>query len=291
MRAAVLGATGYLGKHLCRAFAEAGLAVRAIARDEARLGWARSFCDEVVTPDGFSIDALTSHLDGVDVLYSGVGIREPKRKPSVWDVDYQINANAFAAAQTIGVGRLLFVAAIAADHLRDADPATARERVIAELRAGACDFTVVRSTNYFSDMAGVWKLTQHGCGVVVGPETLRTNPIHGADLAREMVRLATTDEGRNQIVSRGGPESFSVREIMTLALAERGRLPRLLRIPTPLLSAARVVSSPFNPTVAGYLSAVTQYLRMPDLLAPAVGDRTLGGFFSALAAGKDAEQA
>lgn len=289
--AALSGATGYLGKHLCRAFSEAGYRVRALCRDESRLGWARPFCAEVVAGAVDDDAVLARFLDGARVVYSGVGIREPRRKPSVWDVDYAINARIFAAAQHGAAERLLFVCAIAADRLENADPAAARERVIAELVAGPRPYTVVRSTNYFSDMAGVWRLVQRGCGVVVGADTLLTNPVHGADLAAEMVRLASTEEGRNQIVSRGGPEPLSIRQIMTMALAHAGHPPRLLRLPLPLLSAARVVTSPFNPTVAGYLSAVTQYLRMPDLLAPACGTRRLDDFFAALARGEDPEQA
>ncbi len=291
MIAAISGATGYLGKHLCHAFKVRGFTVRALCRDEARLGWARPEVDEVIVASAVDAEAVARFVTGADVVYSGVGIKEAKRKPSVWDVDYAINSAVFAAAQQARVGRLLFVAAIAADRLRNADPASARERVIAELQAGACDYTVVRSTNYFSDMAGVWKLVQRGCGVVLGPETLKTNPVHGADLAAEMVRLATSPEGRNQIVARGGPEPFTVREIMTLALRHAGHPPRLVRVPTPLLAAARVVTAPFNPTVAGYLSAITQYLALPDLLAPAIGTRTLDAFFAALARGEPAEQA
>src|SRR5262245_15523431 len=223
LRVAVAGATGYLGQHVVLALHRAGYLVRALARDPARLGPARDACDDVFAAEATRAETLAGFCDGCDAVYAGLGIRSARRRPSVWDVDFAANRNVLEEARREGVRHFVFAAAIQADRLRTfgVEPAEARERVVDAVRSSGLSHTILRGSFYFSDMEKLFAMTRRGTGWVVAGGQTRLNPVHGADLADEVV-AAIRGERPTDLV-RGGPDTFTFREILELAFDVRGR--------------------------------------------------------------------
>lgn len=290
MKVLVSGATGYLGGHVVRALADAGHDVVALVRDPARLGSAAARCAQVRVAEATKPETLSGVAAGCDAVYSAVGIRSADRRADFWAVDHRANLNVFAEARREGVERAVFVSVHRADELRRAGVAVAeaRERVADTVAATFPRWTVFRPTAYFNDMEALFgAIRRFGVAVVPDRGALRVNPIHGADLAARIAQSfdADADADAGRCVAVGGPDVYSVRDIVTLAFEALGRRPRVVPVPSALLTPARHLASPFNPTLAAFLHALREIARRADMTAPAFGARRLADRFAELAAG------
>ena len=182
-RALIAGATGYLGGEVVKVLHEAGYWVRALARDEARLA-VRDACDDVFVGEATKPSTLSGAMDGIDVVFSSIGLRSFSRKPTIWDVDCQANLNLVELAERAGVRDFAFASLFRGDELRSQlAVAEARERVVDALRASKMRATVVRPNGFFNDMREMFDMAKRGRVWLVGSGAGRFNPIHGADLA------------------------------------------------------------------------------------------------------------
>src|SRR6185312_6862982 len=97
-RVLVAGATGYLGKHVARALKERGAWVRALIRNpqqrSALLPWVDDFAVAQVTRP----PTLCRVADGVDAVFSSIGITRQREGFTFEEVDYQGNVNLLTAA-------------------------------------------------------------------------------------------------------------------------------------------------------------------------------------------------
>ena len=99
----VAGATGYLGRNVVKAFKDRGYWVRALGRSEARLDPIKEFADELFTGEVTDPASLDGLCDGIDVVFSSVGITRLKDGLSFEDVDYQGNMYLLTVAESSGV--------------------------------------------------------------------------------------------------------------------------------------------------------------------------------------------
>lgn len=282
----VAGATGYLGRHVVAALHRSGFKVRALARDPARLGKVRDLCDEVLVAEATRNDTLDRLCEGVDIVFSSIGLRSFAPRPSFWEVDYQANMNVLSRATTAAVRHFIFVSALNADRIRArVSAAEARERVVDALIASGLRWTVLRPTGFFNDMEELFKMARRGAFYVVGSGTTSMNPIHGADVAQEVVRCIRDSTTHNQAIEIGGPDVFTYRQIGELAFEALGRPPKIRSIPPWLLAAASFLLMPFNANAANLLRAM-QVIGDMDMTGVPCGRHRLRDLFLELAAGE-----
>ena len=134
-RVLVAGATGYLGGFVAREFKERGCFVRALARSPEKLDPIRDKLDEVVAGEVTEPDTLDGVCDGVDVVFSSIGITRQKGKLTFKDVDYQGNLNLLREAQKAGVRKFIYVSVFNGPNLMHLDIVKAHEDFVAELQA------------------------------------------------------------------------------------------------------------------------------------------------------------
>ena len=182
-RILVAGSTGYLGGFVCRELKARGYFVRAVARSPEKLAPLRDCLDEVVEARVTHPESLEHVCDGIDVVFSSVGITRQKDGLTFRDVDYQGNKNLLDAALRAGVQKFVYVSAVNGTRLRHLDIVDAHEAFVDELEASGLAYTVVRPTGYFSDMSEVLEMARKGRVWLIGSGANRVNPIHGADLA------------------------------------------------------------------------------------------------------------
>ncbi len=95
----VAGSTGYLGKFAVRAFKQRGYRVRALTRSEERLAQAGPFTapavaewvDEVFVGEITKPETLDGLMDGVDFVFSSIGISRQRDGLTFEQVDHQAN--------------------------------------------------------------------------------------------------------------------------------------------------------------------------------------------------------
>lgn len=272
----IAGATGYLGRHLLNAYADAGFHVLALARRPDALADAAITPDRVIQAEVTEPDSLAGKLQGVDLVVSAVGITRQRDGLSYDDVDYRANRNLLDAALAADVGRFAYVHVLNAEQMPNVAMVRAKERFAQELAAAPIASTILMPSGFFSDLQEVLTMASQGRVYLFGDGAARISPIHGADMAAACVSATTAGLAAAPI---GGPESFTQNEIAELAFDVLERPSRVSHVPLWLGKLAVAIGSlvglkkPLGPLE--FFLAVSGI----DMTAPAHGRRRLGDAF------------
>ncbi len=231
----VAGATGYLGRNVVKALKDRGFWVRALGRSEAKLDPIKEFADELFIAEVTDPDSLDGTCDGIDIVFSSVGITRQKDGLTYNDVDYQGNRNLLTIAEAAGVSKFVYVHVLNAEKLQHVAMIQAKQAFVDELKRSALDHTVICPTGFFSDMEEFLSMARSGRVYLFGDGSNRINPIHGADLAEV---CAGALESREQQLDVGGPEVFTYREIAELAFDVLEKPKKITCLPKKLIAAA-----------------------------------------------------
>ena len=274
-RVLVAGATGYLGGFVAQEFKARGHFVRALARSPEKLASLRDSLDEIVRGEVTQPETLEHVCDGIDVVFSSVGITKQKGKLTFRDVDYKGNVNLLEAAQRAGVEKLIYVSVFRGPELLHLDIVKAHEDFVAVLKASGMEYAVIRPTGFFSDMGEYMKMARKGRVYLFGDGSNRINPIHGADLAKVCVDAA---KGSETEIDVGGPEVLTHREIAELALNALGRPVRITSVPLWVMRSVVSLTRMFNRHQGELLAFLTTAMSI-DAVAPTTGTDTLEAHF------------
>ena len=231
----VAGATGYLGRYVVKTLKDRGYWVRALGRNEARLDPIRKHADELFIGEVTDPASLDGLCDGIDIVFSSVGITRQKDGLTYRDVDYQGNRNLLTVAEGSGVSKFVYVHVLNAEELQHIAMIQAKQAFVDDLKRSALDYTVVCPTGFFSDMEEILSMARSGRVYLIGDGSKRINPIHGADLAEFCVDALQSPE---QQVNVGGPQVFTYREIAELAFDVLDQKTKITCIPRILVASA-----------------------------------------------------
>jgi len=231
----VAGATGYLGRNVVKALKDRGFWVRALGRSDAKLDPTKEFADELFIGEVTDPDSLNATCDGIDVVFSSVGITRQKDGLTYEVVDYQGNRNLLTIAEGSDVSKFVYVHVLNAEKLQHVAMIQAKEAFVDELKRSTLDHTVICPAGFFSDMEEFLSMARYGRVYLFGDGSNRINPIHGADLAEV---CADALESREQQLDVGGPEVFTYREIAELAFDVLEKPKKITCLPKKLIAAA-----------------------------------------------------
>ena len=167
-RVLVAGATGYLGGFVCKEFKDRGYFVRALVRSSERLDGLRGSTDKIVEAQITQTETLEHVCDGIEVVFSSVGITRQKDGLTFRDVDYQGNRNLLEVALRAGVKKFVYVSAFNGPNLRHLDIVAAHEDFVDELKKSGIEYAVLRPTGYFSDMGEILEMARKGRVWLIG---------------------------------------------------------------------------------------------------------------------------
>lgn len=278
-RVLVAGATGYLGGYVAQELKARGYFVRALVRSPAKLGHLGVLVDEVVQGEVTRPGTLEGICDGIDVVFSSVGITRQKGKLTFKDVDYQGNKNLLDMALKAGVGKFVYVSVYNGPGMLDLAIVKAHEDFVEVLKASGMSYSVIRPTGFFSDMEEYLKMARRGRVYLIGSGHNRINPIHGADLA--VTCVDAVDETAKEI-DVGGPEAHSHREIAEIALRCSGKKPRISTVPVWIMTSVVAFTKLFNRHQGELLAFFTRAMSS-EAIAPATGIHGLEDHFMDLA--------
>jgi uncharacterized protein YbjT (DUF2867 family) len=274
-RILVAGATGYLGGFVAREFKSRGHFVRALARSPHKLDPMKGAFDEIVNGEITVPESIKDVCEGIDVVFSSIGITKQKNKLTFKDVDYQGNKNLFEVAKKAGVKKFIYVSVFNGPNLLHLDIVKAHEDFVNVLRASGMNYAIIRPTGYFSDMGELFQMAKKGRVYLFGRGNNAINPIHGADLA---VTCVDAMQGQRQEIDVGGPEILTLREIAALALKTQDKPVKITSIPLWLTRITVAVTRFFN-RHQGELLAFLTTATTTEVVAPRTGAHTLKAFY------------
>jgi uncharacterized protein YbjT (DUF2867 family) len=280
----VAGATGYLGRYAVQEFKNRGYWVRALVRNPDKFKQQGPFfapsidnlADDVVFGDATKPETIAGVCDGIDVVFSSLGMIKPDFVHTNFDVDYQGNMNILELALKAKVRKFVYVSVFDAHRMMNIPNVQAHEKFVKELQAAKIASTVIRPNGFFSEIGQFVARAKKGFMFWVGDGYQRQNPIHGADLAKVCVDAV---EGKDLEVEVGGPEVFTYREMVDLACEIAGTKPAMLPLPFWLADGLVSVVGLFNPDVRDVALFATTLSKM-DIVSPKYGTHRLRDFFT-----------
>jgi uncharacterized protein YbjT (DUF2867 family) len=280
----VAGSTGYLGRYAVQEFKNRGYRVRALVRNPEKFKqpgpWfapsIENLVDEVVIGDATKPETLAGLCDGIDVVFSSLGMIKPDFVHSNFDVDYQGNMNILEQALKANVRKFVYVSVFDAHRMMNIPSVQAHEKFVRELQAAKIGSAIIRPNGFFSEIGQFVSRATRGYMLWVGDGYQRQNPIHGTDLAVVCVNAA---EGTDREVEVGGPEVFTYHEMVDLACEITGTRPLLLPLPFWLADGLVAAVGLFNPDVRDVALFATTLSRI-DIVSPKYGTHRLRDFFT-----------
>lgn len=295
-RVLIAGATGYLGKFVAQEFKRRGYWVRVLTRSVERLEEPGPFTapainrddvDDVFLGEVTRPDTLEGLMDGIDIVYSSVGISRQRDGLTFEQVDYQGNRNLIDLCERADVKKFVYVSMQGAENILNLAITDTHERVVKDLQASTMDYSmkyaIVRPCGFFSDMGMTLDMAKKGRVYLVGDGNNKMSPIHGADIA---IVCADAAEGDVLEVEAGGPDIMTQRESAELAFAVLGKPVKITVIPIwlarLLVKFVYLLSKQFG-DLADFIVTAGEI----DGVGPPLGKRNLRTYFEGLLAGKE----
>jgi uncharacterized protein YbjT (DUF2867 family) len=263
MRAAVLGATGFVGRALVPVLARRHDVV-AISRggDVAERGSVRAVAADVT--DG---DRLREALDGVDVAYHLV---HSLGGANFGEVDRRAATTVARESARAGVRRIVYLGGLGDDAPHLSEHLRSRAETASILAAGDVPVTTLRaavvvgrgSAAFETIVALVDRLP-----VMVAPRWVSTptQPIALDDVVAYLAGVAEHPEAAGETFDVGGPDVLTYRSMIECVGELRGRQPRIVEVPilSPRLSSYWLHL--VTPVRAGVSRPLVEGLRNPTV--------------------------
>lgn len=271
----VAGATGYLGQYLVKELKKRNYWVKVLIRKAAQAEMFENI-DEYFVGDITKSDSLIGVMEGVDWVFSTVGITRQKDGLTYMDVDYRGNANLLNEAEKANVVSFQYISAINGDSMRHLKIFEAKEKFVDALKSSKIRHCIMRPNGFFSDMQDFLKMAKGGRVYLFGHGNFKLNPIHGQDLANVCVDKMEQGVGQCTV---GGPDILSHNELATMALNAWGKKIKIVHLPDWVrrftISFMRLFTSSkkYGP-IEFFLTAMAQ-----DSIADTYGNKRLKVFF------------
>ena len=271
------GGTGYLGNHLWQQLLDSGYKVRALVRTPAKVDPLHKRLSDVRQVDVTKATTLADCCEQVDVVISTLGITRQRDGLSYMDVDYQANLNLLDEARRSGVKQFIYVSVLNGERFRRLKICAAKERFVDALKHSGLNYRIIRPNGFYSDLGEFVHMAQKGRIYLFGDGEYRTNPIHGADLAKAIVEQIDQPSGELPI---GGPQTLSHNDIARLAFAATGTPVNVTYIPnwlrqTVLFLLRNITSVKTYGPLEFFMTVMATHM-----LAPEYGERSLEAYFS-----------
>jgi uncharacterized protein YbjT (DUF2867 family) len=245
----VLGATGFIGRHVVGRLLAAGHQVTAAARDvdQVRRRFPAAIPVAVDLNHMTTPDSWRPLLAGADAVVNCAGILHERRGQSMDAIHRAAPVALFQACAASRIGRVIQISAVSADEAAGTSYARSKKAADDLLRSLDVDWVVLRpslvygrgsygGTSFLRGLAGLPWMTP-----VIGAGGQQFTPIHVDDLATTIL-LALEGKLARQSLEPCGPATLTLAEIVALTRSWLGLPPaRRLYVPMPLVrSLARL---------------------------------------------------
>lgn len=248
---ALTGATGFVGSHVARAFANNGWSVRILARRLPTNPILASVDPDLIVGDLDDASALRALVRGADVVVHAAGAVRALDAVGYYRANAQGTAGIVAAVQSEAPqSRLVLVSSLSAREPTLSDYAGSKRAGEVEVeRAGsALDWSIIRPPAVYGpgdrELLPFFKMAQSGWLAAPANGDAHVSLIHADDLAGAILVLATGSgcRGATLEVDDGRAGGYGWPDIAKVLGDTVGRSVRLIRVPRlPVYGLARLV--------------------------------------------------
>jgi NADH dehydrogenase len=272
MIACVFGGTGFLGRRVVQRLAAEGRTLRIAVRSSGQANAVRA---DVRNPR-----SVAAAVAGADAVINAVSAYVEKRDVTFESVHVQGARTLAEQAAVAGVARLVLVSGIGADAQSRSPYIRARGRGELAVREAFPRATIVRPSAMFGPgdalFAGLADLVRLLPAVpLIGGGRARLQPVYVEDVSEAIARILADPATAGQTYELAGPRTYTLRELISLALRLMDKRRPLVPLPFALAQLqARLFELLPNPPLT---TAQVDLLRSDNLASGSLpGFRDLG---------------
>ena len=236
----VLGGTGFVGGYVCSRLAKAGHQITLLTRDKQRARSSQLLPHtQLVELDIYQQPALTRVMRGHDVVINLVGILNERgfSGKGFQRAHVQLPDIIMAAMHELGLKRYIHMSALRAGEGNSHYQRT-RGEAEQHVRNSGLDWTIMqpsvifgRGDSFINRFAGLLKISPVLPLACAGS---RFQPVWVVDVAQTFVAAVERDETIGQSYELGGPDIFTLRQIVELVRDLLGVKRLIIGLPKPL---------------------------------------------------------
>jgi uncharacterized protein YbjT (DUF2867 family) len=232
----IAGSNGHVGSWIMRKAAARGLKARCFDLRPPAVT-CEGQAPEVITGDITDPAAVRRAMEGVEAVMYVVGLKRQSRQITHDMVEYGGMLNVISAARDAGVKHILYISALGVGTGIPATSLEAKGKTEQALQASGITHTIFRPSGYFTDFAEHFapKIRDTGSFTLIGPGTIRLQPLAPEDLAEAFLQAINNDAARNRIFKISGTEIFTIIEIVHLVARVVGQDVRIRHMPLGLM--------------------------------------------------------
>jgi len=258
----ITGATGFVGRAVVHRLAAESCEVRCLLRPsqhEQQLATGIPF--STVSADMNDLPALRTAMQDVTTVVHLTG-EEDLDHGGTMRTHVEDTANIITAAQEAGTRRFIYLSRLGADRASAYPLFRARGKAEAAVRESGLDTTILQASVIYGpeDVSTnmLVMLTKVIPFILPVPDTglSRFQPLWIVDLATCIMATLNRDDLIGQTVPLGGPEHFTLEQMVAEVLAAAGTRRRLVHVHMPLIQSGITLFDallPRNPTPSWWL--------------------------------------
>ena len=222
----LVGSTGSLGGRVARDLLQNGEPVRVLVRPNSAYRALEEAGAEIVFGDLKDVDSVARACAGAAIVITTANSAKRGGDDNLETVDRRGNRVLIDASRAAGVGHFIFVSALGADPESPVQFVRAKAETEEYLRGSGMEYTIVRP-NILMD---TWfptlvegAIDQGRPVTLVGEAKRRHSFVAEADVARFILAALRHPAARNTILTLGGPDALSWRDVVRIYEEVTGR--------------------------------------------------------------------
>ncbi|MDY6877172.1 MAG: NAD(P)H-binding protein [Chloroflexota bacterium] len=261
----IAGATGFVGRAVVRQLATKHREVRCLLRPSQReQQLAPGILFSTVSASMSDLPALRTAMQDVTAIIHLTG-EEDLDHGKTLQSHVENTANLITAAQEVGVHRFIYLSHLGADRASAYPFFRAQGEAEAIVRDSGLDYTILQpSTTYgpedaFTNVLAMLTKTLPFLLPIPDVGLSRFQPLWIGDLVRCIMATLDQDDMRGQTIPLGGPEHFTLEQMIAQVLTAAGMRRRLVHVRMPLVRGMVNLCEallPRNPVPYGWLDVL-----------------------------------
>jgi len=231
---------------------QAGLKVRLLTRDPARVADRAGDQVEIVAGDVRNPATLDAALDEVETVVSAMSGYGPRSGGDPRSVDWLGNSNLIRVAERARVATFVLVSVLGAAPHHPMELMRMKFRAEQELKRSQLAWTIIRPALYMETLAETLgePLSRRGKALIPGRGDNPINFVCARDVAHLVERAVLDPALRGAEIDIGGPENLTQKQFAARIAVATGKAYSRVHIPRLAIRLVAILATPINPAAA-----------------------------------------
>ncbi len=238
MKVLIVGCNGHVGQEIVKKAVIRKMDIRCFDLNPLNIPQLDTSSLDCVTGDITDPVAAQRITKGVDAVIDVIGMRGETKTLTHEMVEHGGIKNIIQAGKESSVKHILYTSVLGVEPHSPARTLSAKWNAEQSLMQSGIHYTIFRPSGYFVDFAEYFapKIRDTGSFTVIGNGLTRLQPLDPADLAEAFIQSLDNEKAVNRLFKIGGPEVFTLVEIIDLVSKVVDRKVKIKKIPFGIMN-------------------------------------------------------